>query len=219
MMSAAQIQEQLKAKNCHYIGWGSTEVAQLCGILLDDEEIIMAINGYYEGGFGLLCVTNLRVLIVDKKPFVLNIEDLRYDMITEVTFGARFIIATIRMSLPTRTVYFSSWSMDKLNTSMKYIQERVMEARAAVSSSPAEQWLTAVMPKTSAHMPPIRSAHRLNRLISVMRSAFRSSEQIEFKLESSPYIVHTSSQRGINPYAKMPSLQRRRRYPIFYQLT
>lgn len=218
MMTAAKIQEQLKQKNCHYIGWGSTEVAQLCGILVDDEEIIMAINGYYEGGFGLLCVTNLRVLIIDKKPLVLNIEDLRYDMITEVTYGARFIIATIRMALPTRTVYFSSWSMDKLNVSMKYIQEHVMEARVAVSS-PSDQWLTSVIPKTPSHVAPIRSALRLNRLVGVIRSAFRSSETIDFKEESSPFIVHTSSQRGINPYAKLPSLQRRRRYPIFYQLT
>lgn len=216
MMTPAQIQGQLKGIRCHYLGWGRTEIAELSSILMDDEEIVMAVNGYYEGGFGLLCVTNLRVLIIDKKPFVLNIEDLRYDMITEVTYSARFIIATIHMAVPTRTIYFSSWAMDKLNVSMKFIQERVMEARAggAVSS---EEWPTNVMARTSTHMAPIRSALRLNRLIAAMRSAFRSSQYIDFKIESSPFIVQKSSQRAINPYAKMPALQRRRRYPVFYQ--
>ena len=221
MVTAAQAQEQLKAIDCNYIGWGRTEVAELSGILMDDEEIVMAVNGYYEGGFGLLCVTNLRVLIVDKKPFVLNIEDLRYDMLTEVTYGARFIIATIHMALPTRTVYFSSWAMNRLHNSMKYVQQRVMEARAAVSSG-SEPWLMDVHKTPVAHttqsVAPIRSALRLNRLIMAIRSAFRSSERIDFVMtERSPFIVQKSSQRGINPYAKMPSLQRRRRYPVFYQ--
>ncbi len=205
MITTKQVEEQLKKIKCNYTIWGSTEVAELSTILMDGEDIALAVNGYYEGGFGLLVATNFRVLIVDKKPFVLNLEDLRYDMITEVTYGARFIIATVHISLPTREVYFSSWSMEKLHRAMRHIQQHVMDARNGGAPLP-DDWFASQVTKQNG------AAHTLNPILKLARSAMYGHSEASVTM---PSIGHRSSQRAVNPYASL-DLSRRRKYPAVY---
>ena len=129
MVSTKDINDQLRQIGCDYAVWGRSEIHELTNILMDDEQIQQAVNGYYDGGFALLCVTNYRVLIVDKKPLALTVEDLRYDMIAEVDFSSRIFTSVLHVFTPMRTLIFTSWSMSKLKKSMNYIQQRVMELR------------------------------------------------------------------------------------------
>ena len=55
--------------------WGQPELNELPNILIDGEEIQHILNGYYHGGFATLCATNMRLLLIDKKVFFLNLED------------------------------------------------------------------------------------------------------------------------------------------------
>jgi hypothetical protein len=49
---------------------------------LPGEEIYELVNGIYEGGFAIVVATDVRLLLIDKKPMnYLNVEDLRFDMI------------------------------------------------------------------------------------------------------------------------------------------
>ncbi|QQS19093.1 PH domain-containing protein [Candidatus Saccharibacteria bacterium] len=129
MVSMKQITKQLRQIGCDYAVWGRSEIRELTNILMDDEQIQQAVNGYYDGGFALLCVTNYRVLIVDKKPLALTVEDLRYDMIAEVDYSSRVFTSVFHIYTPMRTLIFTSWSISKLRKSMNYIQQRVMELR------------------------------------------------------------------------------------------
>lgn len=212
MVSSHIVKQQLKQVDCNYTSWGSTETAQLPRLLMDGEQIYLAINGYYEGGFGMLVVTNIRVLIVDKKPFVLNIEDLRYDMITEVNFGARLIIASMNIALPTRTIYFSSWRMDKLQRAMEYVQEHVMKAKSAPANSSVNaqaQLPTDWFQTQSRH--GLKTVHTIHPMLRLARSAMTAAGAAE-----EPFIQlgRRSSQHGINPYA-VAAFARRRRLPVF----
>lgn len=90
MVTSKSITKQLRQIGCDYAVWGRSEIRELPTILMDDEQIQQAVNGYYDGGFALICVTNYRVLIVDKKPLALTVEDLRYDMIAEVDFNCSY---------------------------------------------------------------------------------------------------------------------------------
>ena len=210
MISSKQVEQQLKTIGCHYSFWGSTEVAELANILMDDEEIAIAINGYYEGGFGLLVATNLRVLIVDKKPFVLNVEDLRYEMMTEVTYGARLLIADMHIAIPTRTIYFDSWSMTKLHAAMRYIQKHVSQARDGATPQVSDWFKTA-----SAVSTPKQSKLTIAEIMSrVARAAFLATSAE--KIIKSPSIGYSSSMTGINPYARRVGANLRRRLPAFY---
>ena len=204
MVTTQEVEKQLMRIGCHYTVWGSTEVAELPELLMDGEQIAQAVNGYYEGGFGLLVATNLRVLIIDKKPFTMNVEDLRYEMITEVTYGARFVTSTMHISLPTRTTYFTSWSMEKLHKAMRHVQQHVTDARNG-GSPVADDWFTRQLSRQSR---PVYSPSRISKLA---RSALLGHSQASIE---APQMGYSSTQHAINPYSKLPSLERRRRYPV-----
>lgn len=213
MVPAKLIRQQLDDIKCNYTMWGSTEVAELSNVLMSDENICCAVNGYYSGGFGLLVVTNLRVLVVDKKPFTLNVEDIRFDMITEVNYNARFLLATIHMSLPTRTVYFTGWNMRKIYTGMQQIQMRVMEARSAKEhDGQTKDWFATWRDNLSDKK---KRETIINAVASLARHAFSEQSRIPRQEKTLPFFS-TSSNRGVNPYKKIPSLSRRRKYPAFY---
>ena len=69
MVSAESVNEQLKKVGFNINALANkAELRELPNIILPDEEIFECTNGYYEGGFALLVATNIRVLLVDKKP-------------------------------------------------------------------------------------------------------------------------------------------------------
>jgi hypothetical protein len=129
MISMRQVEEQLKHVGCNFKFWGRAEIRELCNVLMPEEVIAQAVNGSYEGGFAMLCVTNYRVLLIDRKPMLLTIEDIRYDMMSEVDYHNRMMGATIRVFTPMRNLVFSSWSNIRLRKCVNYIQQRVMEIR------------------------------------------------------------------------------------------
>jgi hypothetical protein len=129
MVSLQQVEEQLRHVGCNFKLWGRSEVRELSNVLMPEEKIAQAANGSYEGGFALICVTNYRVLLIDRKPMLLTIEDLRYDMISEVDYNNRVLGATVRIFTPNRNLTFNSWSSLRLRKCVNYIQQRVMEIR------------------------------------------------------------------------------------------
>lgn len=203
MITQSQVEQQLKRLHCNYAFWGSTEVAELPKLLMDGEQIAAAVNGYYEGGFGLLVATNFRVLVIDKKPFTLNVEDLRYDMITEVTFGARIITATMHVSIPTRTIYFVSWNIDRLHKAMRHIQQHVMDARNGGSPLPDDWFARQLQVKGT-------NSSKVNHVIALARFALRAHDEITLPV---PQFGHRSAEHAVNPYARIAAAARRRRFP------
>ena len=129
MVSLQYVEEQLKRLGCNFRFWARPEIRELTNILLPDEIISGCTNGRYEGGFALLCVTNMRLLLVDRKPMFLTLEDIRFDMIAEIDFSARLLDCTLRVITPNRTLIFNAWSNARLRTILNYTQQRIMEIR------------------------------------------------------------------------------------------
>lgn len=129
MVTLAVIDEQLKAVGCHTRAWGRAEVRELCDILLPGETIAAAVNGQYEGGFGMLVATDFRVLLVDKKPKYLTLKDVRFDMITELDIAARLMDSTVKIYTPNREIKFTSFNSGRLRKLFKHTQHKVMEIR------------------------------------------------------------------------------------------
>jgi len=191
MVSMRQIEEQLKHVGCNFKVWGRAEIRELSNVLMPEEKIAQAVNGTYEGGFAMLCVTNYRVLLIDRKPMLLTIEDIRYDMIAEVDFHNRLMGATIRVFTPMRNLVFSSWSMQRLRKCVNYIQQRVMELR--------QHGLTAqqLMGQTVG---------------GAIGPRFDLQQQAQQQPAAQGRVPYTP----MNPYTKGPMLTRRRRFPSFY---
>ncbi len=129
MVSMQIIEDQLKAIGADFHFWGRAEKNELKHILVEGEQIKHCLNGRYEGGWAMLCATNRRLLLVDKKPFYLTVEDVRYDMISEVDFSHRLVDATTRICTVNKTVQFTSFKNSELRKLTAYLQDKIMEIR------------------------------------------------------------------------------------------
>lgn len=129
MITLQRVEEQLERIGCNFRFWGRAEVRELAAILMPDEIITGCTNGHYEGGFAMLCVTTHRLLLVDRKPLFMTLEDIRFDMVAEIDYNSRLLDSTIRVITPSRTLVFSSWNQFRLRNILTYTQKRVMEIR------------------------------------------------------------------------------------------
>ncbi|MEJ0073239.1 MAG: PH domain-containing protein [Candidatus Saccharibacteria bacterium] len=189
MVSLQKVEEQLKHVGCNFTFWGRAEIRELSNVLMPEEVIAQATNGSYEGGFAMLVVTNYRVLLVDRKPMLLTIEDIRYDMIAEVDFHNRLLGSTVRIFTPMRNLVFNSWSGPRLRKCVNYIQQRVMEIR--------QHGMVAQQQMQAPAGTPIP--------LGAFNPAMAQTQQ-----GPAPYTP------TMNPYTKVPMLSRRRRFPSFY---
>lgn len=125
MVERDVVEKQLHAINAMPKFFGRPEVEELPNILFDGEVISHLVIGKYEGGWASLVATDRRILLVDKKPFYLTIEDIRYDMVSDVQYDHRLLDATVRLGTMHKTVNFLSYSREKLRKLTTYAQEQV----------------------------------------------------------------------------------------------
>lgn len=129
MVSSQNVAAQLKKIGVSVKYWGAAEVRELQHVLMTNEEIVGLINGRYENGFATLVATNQRLLLIDKKPLYLTIEDLRYDTVAEIDYSARLLDSTIRVMTFNKALAFTSIRQKRLRSLANYVQQRVMELR------------------------------------------------------------------------------------------
>lgn len=129
------VTEELVAKQLQRIGfndrgWGRSEIKELPHILMSEEHIYEVANGIYEGGFALLVATDVRVLLVDKKPLnYLTVEDLRFDMISEIDYSHRLFGARISISTGTKNLKFTSYNQPRLRKLIGHVQSCMAEQK------------------------------------------------------------------------------------------
>ena len=194
MVSLARVEEQLKHVGCNFKFWGRAEIHELSNVLMPDEIIAQATNGTYEGGFAMLCVTNYRVLLIDRKPMLLTIEDIRYDMMSEVDYHNRLMGATIRIFTPMRNLVFSSWSNMRLRKCVNYVQQRVMEIR---QHGMMAQQLQQAGQQIAGQVGALPDYNNMNPMPAQGQQG------------PAPYTP-------VNPYTNVPMLSKRRRFPSLY---
>lgn len=135
MVHTNEVSKQLKRLHVNFQFWCRAEIRELPRILFEGEQLQKVLVGRYEGGFALFCATDRRVLLVDKKPFYLTIEDIRYDMISDVQFNHRLMDATVRLGTIHKTIAFTGYNHNKLRDFTNYIQEQVMVNRQQQSNT------------------------------------------------------------------------------------
>jgi hypothetical protein len=130
MVHISEIEARLSKLGFRASRWFKPEIKELQHILLDSEELISCVAGRYFGGFALLVATDRRLLLIDKKIPYLSIEDIRYDMISEINFSAQWLDSTINIYTVNKQHRFSSWKhKHNLRKLVNYAQRRVMEMR------------------------------------------------------------------------------------------
>lgn len=139
MVRMQAIEKQLQKIGSPIRYWGRAELRELQHILTKDEEIKFCLNGRYSGGFALLCVTDRRIILVDRKIFYLTLEDIRYDMISEVDYNYRLLDATISICTPNKTLEFTSYKKIDLRKLTNFVQTYGMELNQRGNMQPALQ--------------------------------------------------------------------------------
>lgn len=140
MAHLKSIQQQLKALKFGGSPWNQAEIKELPKIIHDDEKISECVNGYYEGGFALLVATEMRVLLIDKKPLnYLTVEDLRFDMINEIDYSHRLMGATITISTGSKTLKFKSYNQPRLRHLIELVQQHMTDGKKEQSEKAEHQ--------------------------------------------------------------------------------
>lgn len=124
-----QLEDQLKRIGCNYRFWARPELRELARVLLPGETLEQCVIGTYEGGFALLAATDQRVLLIDKKPMYLTLEDVRYDMIVEIDFNHRLLNANVFICTPNKSLRFVAYNHARLRELFHFVQTRVAEIR------------------------------------------------------------------------------------------
>jgi hypothetical protein len=129
MVDRKVVKYQLAAIDEDLPFWVRPELKELPRIMVKDEVIQGVVNGRYQGGFALLCVTNHRILIIDKKPLFLAVEDIRYDMISEVNYTHQLFDSSIHFASLNKELWFSSFRKGQLRQITDFIQHKLSEIR------------------------------------------------------------------------------------------
>lgn len=206
MVDPKVVQKQLEDIDCNFSFFGKPEIRELPTILQPGEIIAQCVNGFYENGFAMLCVTNERLLMIDRKSFFMTIEDIHFDMVAEIDHSRRLFTSMARVFTPNKSLKFTTLDQTRLQKCMDYLQQRVMESRQKNGS----QGIDMEISRTSA--PAAEEAPRQIASPEPAAIAQPSSEQHDaFARVALEGIDRYAAQRR----ATLP-LFRRRRYPAFY---
>ncbi len=129
MVSQKSVDQQMKRLGKSFTFFGRAEVKELPSILFPNEIILSCLMGFYGGGTAMMLATNRRLLIVDKKLWFLSLEELRYDMITDVEFRVRIFQAETVIRSIGKELTFSTWNTPALRKLTQHVQEKLMELR------------------------------------------------------------------------------------------
>ncbi len=148
MVHISVIEARLSKLGVRISRWFRAEIKELENILMDGEEIIGAVPGRYFGGYAILIATDRRLLLIDKKTFFMNLEDIRYDMISEVDFSSRVFDSTVTLFTLNKQHRFTSTKYKRhLRQLTIYVQQQVMAIRqqqyqqqqSSVAIAPAQE--------------------------------------------------------------------------------
>lgn len=130
MVQRSVIEARLSQLGIKISRWFKPEINELENLLLDDERIISAVPGRYFSGFALLVATERRMLLLDKRAFFMTVEDIRYDMVSQINFSTRFFDATVDFfTLNKEHVFTTIRYKHQLREMVYYVQNRVAEIR------------------------------------------------------------------------------------------
>lgn len=209
------IDEQLREIGVSIKFFGRPEVRELAKILGSDETIMHAVNGYYENGFALLVATDQRLLLIDRKPMSLTVEDIQFETVTEVGFTYRLFNAMVRIHTPHKSLVFSCWNGRKLRELSEYLQKQVLQNHQQEQDEYTQQERFRALAQAQLQNAAAQHATPRRRFSPSLLPALASTAFLGFSKKvatSVPMSRFSTAEK--NPNTKTPLLSRRRRFPF-----
>ena len=115
------------------------DVLALPEILADDEAVVRIIEGFYEGGWGVLVATDRRMVFVDKALLGgrVKVEDFPYDRITSIQYDTGFVYGGLTIHAAGNRAEIANLPKDRCRDFAESIRRRIDEARSSVPTAMA----------------------------------------------------------------------------------
>jgi len=149
MVTKEEVLRQFRQLKVKPIRWAKGEIDELSNVLAPGECLTHVVFGWYDNGFALICCTENRVLLIDKKPFFLKLEDLRYDKISEVKFVNRLMDTSVILSYAGMTLEFKSWNQSALRRLTDFVQQTITMINK-------QQWMVEQNPNPYGHQQSVQ---------------------------------------------------------------
>lgn len=221
MVEPKIVRAQLKRIGADFSVWGHAEAKELPDILIEGETIQHALNGRYEGGFAMLCATDHRVLLIDKKPLFLALDDIRYEMVTEINYTARLMESMLHVCTLNKTFRFKSLHQGQLRKMAAYIQQYISELRrqqysnnaSAIDQNTAPAGAFAAMPQQALATNPVEQSPPLLTTMP-QEEVVGTPTPLEQATMQRTLGKRALGRRAISPYGQVSFLSRRRISPF-----
>lgn len=133
MVAKRSVRGQLRSIGHRFRFFGRAESKELHKILQQGESIVQCAYGYYHGGSGLMVATNKRLILIDKRPFYLNLESLPYEYIKDIDFVAKFLQGTLYLHAGMKRIVFRSVSDARLRNICNFAQDKVSREEKSIT--------------------------------------------------------------------------------------
>lgn len=133
--------------------YGFKEFKALPDILWEDEALERVVQGQYNGGMGILCATNKRLVFIDKGLiYGLKVEDFPYDTITSIQYETGLVFGSIKIFASGNKSQIKNIDKKQAKDFGDYIRARTTEKtnHVAASNPSKEDAATSMEQKISA---------------------------------------------------------------------
>jgi hypothetical protein len=125
MNNSKIVELQSRSLNLRFRIFGRSEIKELKNLLRAGEKVLHCAYGFYQGGTGLLVATEQRVLLIDKRPFYLNVEEMKYDSLRYVDVILKSLQASLQLRDGRKKLIFRSISDARLKGMKEYIADKI----------------------------------------------------------------------------------------------
>lgn len=177
MVAQRSLKSQLSRLRLHFWFFGRSEINELRKILEPSEVIRHCARGYYDGGSGILVATNKRLMLIDKRPFYLNLEEMKYELIRDVRFDQKFLQATLMIRTNAKNLMFRSVSDARLRQMQQFVSDEISLAKKHFAESLSDSRLSKMdnqkhqHPAWTPHNPMLLKRRRPTKFYSPSRLA------------------------------------------------
>lgn len=148
MSDLREIIRQLRLVGLTNNVWGWSEIKRLPTVIDEDEKIERAVTGFYEGGHALVLATNKRITFLDAKIMSFRVEDVHYEMVSEVEHFTGIFMARLRIHCLSKQIELSSFAQQSVRDFAVHVDTRVNDMRSNLRTW--EQMMEATNPELAS---------------------------------------------------------------------
>lgn len=135
MANALEVRRQLAEAGFRNKRLGWSAVNQLPMLLEDGETIKRVASGTYADGYVVAVATDRRILFLDKKMMSFRVEDIHYEMVSDVEHYLGPFMGVLRIYCVNRSFEVKSMHHTHIQGFALYVEQRAYDTRQNLSNA------------------------------------------------------------------------------------